>query len=133
MAEYVLLSILADGRNNDFISQHHNIVHSSFKIYQLEKIIKEPWRIIKYLNKRYAIENYGRDSVFINQHLNNVLNLSKNLSIWENMRNHWKPLKNWKRGRNTVLSWQVKTRLRDPASWLPLASGTSSRNLVFTF
>ena len=27
----------------------------------------------------------------------------------------------------------MKTRLRDPASWLPLAVGASSRNLVFTF
>ena len=28
---------------------------------------------------------------------------------------------------------KVKTRLREPASWLPLATGASSRNLVFTF
>ena len=34
---------------------------------------------------------------------------------------------------NTALVWKVKTRLRDPASWLPLATGASSRNLVFPF
>ena len=28
---------------------------------------------------------------------------------------------------------KVKTRLRDPASWLPLAAEASSHNLVFTF
>ena len=33
----------------------------------------------------------------------------------------------------TVLGRKVKTRLRDPASWLPLDAGASSRNLVFTF
>ena len=33
----------------------------------------------------------------------------------------------------TVLSWKVKTRLRDPAPWIPLAAGASSRNLVITF
>ena len=27
----------------------------------------------------------------------------------------------------------VKTRLRDPTSWLPVAAGASSRNLVFNF
>ena len=27
----------------------------------------------------------------------------------------------------------METRSRDPASWLPLAEGVSSRNLVFTF
>ena len=34
---------------------------------------------------------------------------------------------------NTVFSLKFKTRLRDPASWLPLAAGASSRNLVFAF
>ena len=34
---------------------------------------------------------------------------------------------------STVLSSKVKTRLREPASWLPLAAGLSSSNLVFTF
>ena len=35
--------------------------------------------------------------------------------------------------KNAVLSYKVETRSRDPASWLPLAEGVSSRNLVFTF
>ena len=34
---------------------------------------------------------------------------------------------------STVLRRKVKTRLREPASWVPLAARASLRNLVFTF
>ena len=33
----------------------------------------------------------------------------------------------------TILSLKVKTRLRDPAYGLPLATGASTCNLLFTF
>ena len=53
------------------------------------------------------------------------------LSIRQNGASVTPSQRRWKQ--RTDMSKKVKARLRDPASWLPLAAEASSRNLAWEF